>query len=111
MAYLQHDVEGQQSKHNEFVSVKEPTACVVEHHIRAGIQQSLQTNLQQTSLVSITSAEHVDSLGAAGTSWDCLCSRAIQRRDDALLSTAVCVLYMSIVSFTSSCSGVGATSS
>jgi len=60
-------VEGQQSEHNEFVSVKEPTACVVEHHIRAGVQQSLQANLQQTSLVSITRAEYVDSLDAAGT--------------------------------------------
>ncbi len=67
MTYLQHDVEGQQSEHNEFVSVKEPTACVVEHHICAGVQQRLQTNLQQTLLVSITSTEHGDSLDAAGT--------------------------------------------
>ncbi len=67
MIYLQHDVEGQQSEHNEFVSVKKPTACVVEHHICAGIQQSLQANLQQTPLVSITCTEHVDSLDAAGT--------------------------------------------
>lgn len=67
MTHLQHDVEGQQSEHNEFVSVKEPTSCVVEHHIRAGVQQSLQANLQQTSLVSITSTEHVDGFDAART--------------------------------------------
>jgi len=107
MTYLQHDVEGQQSEHNEFVSVKEPTACVVEHHIRAGVQQSLQANLQQTS----QELNMLTVLMLLGPCWDCLCSTTIQKRDSVQLSTAVCVLCMSIISFTSSCSGVGATSS
>ena len=46
MAYLQHDVEGQQCEDNEFVAVKQATACVVEHHICAGVKQRLQANLQ-----------------------------------------------------------------
>ena len=44
-AYLQHDVEGQQSEHNEFVSVKQAAPCVIEHHVCAGVKQGLQTDL------------------------------------------------------------------
>ena len=95
-------MEGQQSEHNEFVSVEKATACVVEHHICAGIQQSLQANLQQTSLVSITSTEHGDSLGAAGTTLGLSLQWSNPRRDSVQLSTAVCVLCMSIIGFTSS---------
>ena len=49
-AYLQHDVEGQQGQDNQFVTVKQATPCVVEHHIRAGVQQSLQADLQKQGL-------------------------------------------------------------
>ena len=109
--YLQHDVEGQQSEHNEFVFVKKAPACVAEHHVCAGIQQSLQANLQQTSLVSVTSTERVDSPDAAGTMLGLSVQLSSPKTDSVQLSTAVYVLCMSIISFTSSCSGVGATSS
>lgn len=44
-AYLQHDVEGQQREHDQFVTVKQAAPGVVEHHICAGVKQSLQPDL------------------------------------------------------------------
>ena len=47
MSYLHHDVEGQQGQDDELVTVKQAAACVVKHHICAGVEQRLQPNLHQ----------------------------------------------------------------
>lgn len=146
-AYLQHDVEGQQREHNELVPVKQPASCVVEHNVCAGIQQSLQTNLQKQSCIAMpgrvatsrtatfvhnnnsavqTGASHKEAdasslkhrkthcsavyltLGQGNAVHICTC--AVASVFVFQVCNAICTEQMEC-SFTSSCSGVGATSS
>ena len=129
-------MEGQQSEHNEFVSVKQAAPCVVEHHIGAGVKQGLQTDLhgrhesaklQQNMcncvLLTVTVRQHGHCLlsmqlmcqemsaecRAATAAIHCKEGNAGYRPCSHVpVRTHACTMIRCL---TSSCSGVGATSS